>query len=77
MHSYSNQVVAGNKLLFVTNKFVAVGKDMISGGKYQTRLTATCAPGSHELQLEPELNWNLITDMDVEIALAPSGYDES
>lgn len=69
--TYSNSLAAGNKLLFVTGSFIAVGKDPLDGGKYTSRLYQSCEKGEQTIRLEPGLGWK----EGMKIALAPSGYD--
>lgn len=72
-HSYSNDVVAGNKILFVTGKFTAWGKDLMDGEPYWTRLYKPCVEGESTIWLAPGLDWQ----PGYEIAIPPTGYDEN
>ncbi len=73
VHSYSNAVVAGNKIFFITGTVTLVGKDVMNGGEYHTRLTQSCSPDDTTIYLGTNLGWK----ENDEIAIAPTGFDET
>lgn len=56
-HGFSTASIVGNKLLFVTGHFTAIGKDVLGGGSYSTRLLKSCVPDTDEIEVKAGLNW--------------------
>ncbi len=69
--AYNNNVIAGNKILFVANKFVAHGKDLTNGDPTHVKLLAPAAKGASTITLQTGLNWNA----GDRIAIASTSYD--
>lgn len=69
--AYSNNVLAGNKILFVSGNFTAYGS--LPTTKVQSRLKAKAVKGATTIQLEPGLQWA----PGSHIAIAPTSYDPS
>lgn len=53
--AYSNNINAGNKILFVSGNFTAYGA--LASAHVQTRLKAKAAKGATSISLEPGLQW--------------------
>ena len=72
-YAYSNDIIAGNKIIFVTGKLFVNGGDSIDGGNTHSKLLMQGSKNSKNLKVEAGLNWKV----GHKIVIAPSGYDHT
>lgn len=63
--------MAGNKILFVGNKFIANGKDNLNGGATHVKLLEKAVKGTSTIKVPTGMSWAA----NDEIVIAPTSYD--
>ena len=70
-YTYNQNVMAGNKILFVANKFIAHGKDNLSGGATHVKLLEKAVKGATKIKVPTGMSWA----QNDEIVIAATSYD--